>query len=121
MVGDRNRYGGGGAGGYLTWLGAPVFVWLGGISYTLHLLHENIGWTVIGRLEGAGIPANLAILAAIATSVGLAALVTYLVERPAMRWIRGFYRSRAPRPGTGPRVILRLEPGIPPGGGASGP
>ncbi len=85
------------ASGRLGWLGAPPLAWLGGVSYTLYLLHENIGFTVIRRLEGAGVDANAAIPLAIAASLGLAWGVTSLVERPAMRAIRRAWTARTGR------------------------
>lgn len=61
---------------------------LGGISYALYLVHENIGWTVIRQAEGRSLDANLAIALALAASLLLAWLVTRHVEQPALRWIR---------------------------------
>lgn len=82
------------ASGRLPLLANPVLLWLGTISYTLYLLHENIGWGIIMTAERAGISSNGAILAAIATSLTLASALTWFVERPAMAWIRRIYRRR---------------------------
>jgi peptidoglycan/LPS O-acetylase OafA/YrhL len=82
------------ASGRLPLLANPVLIWLGAISYTLYLLHENIGWGIIMTAERAGISSNGAILAAIATSLTLASALTWYVERPVMTWLRGRYRRR---------------------------
>ncbi len=66
----------------------PVWLWLGAISYTLYLLHENIGWAVIRRVEELGGSVPLAIGVALALSLALAHGLTTWVEQPAMRWIR---------------------------------
>lgn len=80
--------------GRLPILANPILTWLGAISYTLYLLHENIGWAVILRLEHNGISGNLAILVAIAVTLLLAATLTRLIEKPAMNWIRTSYGNR---------------------------
>jgi len=85
--------------GWLAWLNHPFLIWLGGISYSLYLLHETIGWSLIRWLEAAGMEANSAVVMATAVAFALAALVTLVVERPAKRWIRGRYpASQAQRP-----------------------
>ena len=82
------------ASGRFTILRHPVLVWLGFISYTLYLLHENIGWVVIMLLERHGIDVNIAIVAALGVVLLAASLLTLLVERPAMRAIRQAYKAR---------------------------
>ncbi|OWQ48956.1 hypothetical protein CDL60_03490 [Roseateles noduli] len=90
----------GAARGRWTWLEHPVLIWLGAISYTLYLLHENIGWAVLRRMEGWGVEVHVAIALTMALSMALAHGLTTLVEQPAMRWIRDRYRAR--QPGTKP-------------------
>ena len=82
------------ASGRAAWLRLPPLIWLGTISYPLYLLHENIGWSVELQVLGAGLPIDVAVLAAILTSLVLAALLSQSVEQPAMRWIRERYRDR---------------------------
>lgn len=83
--------------GKLWGAGHPVLVWLGVISYTLYLLHENIGWAVMRQLMRAGLdymaymPLTLGFLLLLATTL------TYAVERPAMKWIRERYKRRKQR------------------------
>ena len=87
----------------LPWLSHPVMVWLGTISYTLYLLHENIGWALQLQLRDLGVSRDLAILCAMALSLLLATLLTRWVEQPAMAWIRQTWRRRKSDPAwTGP-------------------
>lgn len=80
--------------GALRWLREAPFVFLGGISYSLYLLHQTIGFALIHRLEAAGVPSLAAVALAIAVALALATALTHLVERPAMRALREGWRRR---------------------------
>ena len=81
--------------GHLTWLQSAPFAYLGAISYSLYLLHQAIGFDIIWHLEhDAHASSTLAIFVAIGVTVVLATLITYCVERPAMRWIRERWKLR---------------------------
>jgi peptidoglycan/LPS O-acetylase OafA/YrhL len=79
--------------GRLPILNNPVLIWLGTISYTLYLLHENIGWGVIRRAELHGLDPSIAIFAAICIALAIATVMTKFIEKPAMRWIRTSYKE----------------------------
>ena len=83
------------AAGHLPWLGNPVLVFFGAISYPLYLLHENIGWVVQRELQARAVSFDLSVLAALTVSILLASGLTYMIERPAMRAIRGWYARRS--------------------------
>jgi len=80
--------------GWLRFLNRRVFAFLGEISYSLYLVHQAIGFVVIYYLEKAGVHA----LAAVALAMGFALLLAFamnrLVEKPAMRAIRGAWKRR---------------------------
>ncbi|MCW5567394.1 MAG: acyltransferase [Dokdonella sp.] len=77
--------------GWLRWLRFAPFAFLGTISYSLYLLHQAIGFSLIWQFERLGLHAGPAsVLAALLVS-GLAALLTFCVERPAMRRIRAWW------------------------------
>ena len=78
-------------------LSARPLVWLGAISYSLYLLHQFIGFTALNLLERSGLPSSAAIGLTIAGVLILSAAVTFLVERPALRAIRRWYRTRGER------------------------
>lgn len=65
----------------------PV-LFLGTISYSLYLTHQNIGYTILIRLEHAGWNVNLAILVTATIALLVATGLTFLVEQPALRYSR---------------------------------
>lgn len=81
--------------GALRWLARAPFVFLGAISYSLYLLHQVIGFALIHWLEHRGMSSSVAIGVAVLLVLALAAALTFLVERPALRWIRARWRERA--------------------------
>ena len=78
----------------LTWLRAAPFAFLGTISYSLYLLHQAIGFSLIWHLEAIGFSAGSAGLCAALIVTGLATLLTFFVERPALRMIRDAWKRR---------------------------
>lgn len=82
------------ASGRVRFLRFAPLVWVGTISYPLYLIHENAGWALLRRLEIMGIPANAAILITTFVALAVAAVITYLIEKPAMSAIRGWFRAR---------------------------
>lgn len=78
----------------LHWLRLRPFVFLGTISYSEYLLHQSIGFAIIWHLETAGFSGTESALTAIIVTAVLAVLLTFLVERPALRWIRGAWKRR---------------------------
>jgi peptidoglycan/LPS O-acetylase OafA/YrhL len=78
-----------GALGWLTW--RPLTL-LGFVSYPLYLVHQNIGYLIILRLEEAGWRPEVAIGVALAVALVLATAITHLVEQPALRLYREWRR-----------------------------
>lgn len=80
--------------GHLRWLRKAPFVFFGGISYSLYLLHQAIGFALIHRLEAAGVPSLASVAIVVLVVLVLATALTYGVERPAMRRLRDGWRRR---------------------------
>lgn len=80
--------------GYLRRIAVKPLIFLGTISYSLYLIHQQIGYIVIHWLEQAGVPALMDIaLTAISMTV-LAWLINVLIEQPAMRGMKRLIRDR---------------------------
>jgi PST family polysaccharide transporter len=81
----------------LGWLALRPLVFFGAISYSLYLVHQNIGFVVMRAL--AEYPRALQVGVAVVVAVLLASFLTFFIERPALRAIRDWYKAhRQPRP-----------------------
>ncbi|MFD1951146.1 acyltransferase family protein [Sphingomonas arantia] len=87
----------------------PPLVWLGTISYSLYLLHQNIGHVLIAALERRGTAPSLAIAITIIVAIALAAAVSYAIERPVLHAVRHLW-SRVRRRGGSPPPPLATAP-----------
>ena len=77
----------------LGFLATKPIVFVGTISYSLYLIHQNIGYVIINGFYANDLPATWAIVTAFTTSFLLAVLLTFKVERPAMQQLRRYYRD----------------------------
>ena len=68
-------------------------VFVGTISYSLYLLHQKIGYSLMLSLLERGWSAGAAMAVAATLSIGLATAVTFLVEKPALHAIRRRYKA----------------------------
>ncbi|MFV8569913.1 acyltransferase family protein [Marinobacter sp. SBS5] len=84
--------------GRLNVLSHPGLLWLGSISYTLYLIHQNIGYGLITLFYQWGIPGPVGVALALGAIISLAALLHYGVEKPALSAFRRYrqYRTRTP-------------------------
>lgn len=77
--------------GRLKFLTVKPLIFLGGISYSLYLLHQNIGYVIINELYSLGINPIISISVAICVSITLAYFTTKYVEKPSLVAIRNAY------------------------------
>ena len=81
--------------GWLKVLVVPPLLFLGSISYSLYLLHQNIGYVVMRELyalEGV-LPAWFILGVPFTLSLVLASLFTFYIERPTLTAMREHYRQ----------------------------
>lgn len=73
----------------LKFLGKIKFLtFIGTISYSLYLVHQNIGYVVINFLENHGFTHEIYILIPLAVSFSLASLITFYIENPIQDYLR---------------------------------
>jgi peptidoglycan/LPS O-acetylase OafA/YrhL len=78
----------------LSFLKNKILIWLGTISYTLYLVHQNIGYAIMDRLLGYGITSLSAVAFSLPLVITLAWLISRYIERPALNQIRQYWRNR---------------------------
>lgn len=76
----------------------PPLLFLGAISYSLYVLHQNIGYVVMRELYALEVtlPSWVVLGTPLLLSLGLASIFTFTIERPALRFVRWQYRERLP-------------------------
>jgi peptidoglycan/LPS O-acetylase OafA/YrhL len=81
--------------GHIKFLAYKPFVFLGTISYSLYLIHQNIGYVAINTAYKFNFPPLLGISIATIIAVLFAYVLTKYIERPLMVIIRNFYKNNA--------------------------
>jgi peptidoglycan/LPS O-acetylase OafA/YrhL len=71
-----------------------VLIYLGTTSYAMYLLHQNIGYVVIGHLYRHGAGRVSALVIALAAMVVYASAFTFGFERPVNQGIRRWWKAR---------------------------
>ncbi|KPQ29841.1 MAG: putative acyltransferase [Marinobacter excellens HL-55] len=92
--------------GHLNMLSRPSLLWLGSISYTLYLVHQNIGYGLIDLTYQAGLPGQLGVVLALTVAIALAAVLHSGIEKPALAYYRQW---RANRPTPTARTVIAAE------------
>ncbi len=90
--------------GHLRFLVSRVTLWLGAISYALYLVHRNLGYKSLTWLHEHGFGPGLAVPLTILEVLALSTLLTYGIEKPALRRIRVWYDGWTARRPTRPRA-----------------
>lgn len=80
--------------GRLKFLSSKVFVFFGTISYPVYLVHQNIGYVMINRMESTGLVHEIYLLIPIGTSILLAYAIHRLIEQPSHDALYRLYKER---------------------------
>jgi peptidoglycan/LPS O-acetylase OafA/YrhL len=68
-------------------------VFFGTISYSLYLIHQNIGYVIIRAGYYFKINPNTSIFVAMLVSISLASAITFLIEQPLMHFMKEKYKT----------------------------
>lgn len=78
--------------GRLGWICVRPLIWVGQISYSLYLVHQHIGFTIMLRTDAAGWPPAVGYALAIAAAIVLGFAVNRYVERPCARHLSALWQ-----------------------------
>ena len=74
--------------GKINFLASPLTLWLGSISFTLYLVHRNLGYLILFKLYALDINGWIALISTVGIAFFLASGLTYWLEQPSLRWLR---------------------------------
>ncbi len=77
--------------GLLAFSVSRVTLWLGAISYSLYLIHRNVGYAVLSWMYDIGLGPVVSITLVTLFALAAASFITYFVERPVQKRIRKWY------------------------------
>ncbi len=80
--------------GRMKFLSFKPFVFMGSISYSLYLLHQNIGYVVLNEFYALSWNPWIGIIFSILLSIALATLLSKYIEVPALKYIRYTYKHK---------------------------
>ncbi|MTJ54240.1 acyltransferase [Anabaena sp. UHCC 0253] len=72
-------------------LAIKPFIFLGSISYSLYLIHIQVGWLLKSSFDV--LPSEIAVILKAAIAVVIASILTFTVEMPAMKLIKIYYKK----------------------------
>lgn len=81
-------------GGHLRFIDRAPLVWLGTISYSIYLIHQNLGYALIARLEAQGLAPESATLLTTAAVLIVAGVIQRTIEKPSLAVIRQWWATR---------------------------
>jgi len=97
--------------GWLQVLCVRPLLFFGAISYSLYIVHQNTGYVILRELTEAGMSWPMAQALTSLLAIAVATAMTYLVERPAARlvrrWWKAFKARRLPVPEVASPVVAR--------------
>ncbi len=79
--------------GWVRWLANPVLLWLGGISYSLYLVHQPLAFRLQVGLHAAGVDGWPNFAGTVACLLAAGAAMQVLVEKPGTRWLRRVFED----------------------------
>ncbi|GAB3064216.1 acyltransferase family protein [Salinicoccus sesuvii] len=80
--------------GRMQWLNTRILVFFGTISYPLYLVHQNIGYVIIYKMQSAGFVNITYILVPFLVSILIAYGIHQYIEKPSQSVLLSMYKER---------------------------
>ena len=80
----------------MQWLKSGTLVYLGALSFPLYLIHQNIGYVIIRKLESMGYVHEVYLVIPLGLSLILAHIILHYVEQPSHNVLFKLYKERQP-------------------------
>ena len=78
----------------MQWLKSDTLVYLGALSFPLYLIHQNIGYVIIQKLESMGFVHEVFLVVPLGLSLVLAHMILHYVEKPSHNALFKLYKER---------------------------
>ncbi|RBW47182.1 hypothetical protein DS885_04565 [Psychromonas sp. B3M02] len=78
--------------GRMRFLQFKPFVFMGSISYSLYLIHQNIGYVIINKFYAMQFNPLIGILVSVILCIVLATIISKFIEKPSLKYIRHSYK-----------------------------
>ncbi|WP_215114274.1 acyltransferase [Exiguobacterium sp. s70] len=79
----------------LTFLRFKPLVYLGTISYSLYVIHQNIGYVILNFLNSNNMSNEFFLVIPLIISIFLATFITYFIEKPLLKFLNNKYFKRS--------------------------
>jgi peptidoglycan/LPS O-acetylase OafA/YrhL len=93
--------------GWLRFLCVGPLLWFGRISYSLYLVHENIGFVIMLKAHEAGLGHWAGFSLAFVSVIAIAWVLNMLVEKPGARMIAMWWKQRKSKDGLQPNYAVQ--------------
>jgi peptidoglycan/LPS O-acetylase OafA/YrhL len=76
----------------INWISNKILIYFGAISYSLYLIHQNLGYIVLNYLYSKNFLPLFSFLFALIISIIISSVFTYYIEKPTIKILKNIYK-----------------------------